>query len=145
MAKEKNNKKCIICGTVYSYCPVCGEDKNKPSWYMIFDSDNCNNIYDIVTGYRDAKYTIKEANELLKNCDLSKIDSEDFNETTRKQIKEILEINEIDSKAVDALIGKNAEKVVPVAEEIVEIEESQKSNDYNGSKRNGYNKHFNKK
>jgi len=150
MAREKLNKKCIICGTAYSYCPACGADRKKPSWYMIFDGDNCNNIYDIVTGYRDARYTIKEANEMLKNCDLSKLEDDGFNETTRKQIKEILGINEIAADVVDELVDGVVEETVPVVEEVVEeesvkVEEPQKQNNYNGNKYNGNNKHFNKR
>ena len=150
MAREKLNKKCIICGTAYSYCPACGADRKKPSWYMIFDGDNCNNIYDIVTGYRDARYTIKEANEMLKKCDLSKLEDDGFNATTRKQIKEILGINEIAADVVDELVEGVVEETAPVVEEVVEekpvkANESHKQNNYNGNKYNGNNKHFNKR
>lgn len=150
MAREKLNKKCIICGTAYSYCPACGADRKKPSWYMIFDGDNCNNIYNIVTGYRDGKYTVKEANELLKECDLSKIDNEDFNETTRRQIKEILGIDEIATDAVEELIGEVANDVptdeVPVDETVVEevVESDPKVKQDVNKNNNYYNKHFKK-
>lgn len=150
MAKNKLNKKCIICGTAYSYCPACGADRKKPSWYMIFDGDNCNNIYDVVTGYRDARYTIKEANEMLKKCDLSKLDNDEFNEATRRQIKEILGINEISNDAVSELIEDVVEKETPIVDEKIEkesdmVETPQKQNNYNGNKYHGNNMHFNKK
>jgi uncharacterized membrane protein YgaE (UPF0421/DUF939 family) len=90
----KNNKKCIICGTAYSYCPSCSRDMDKPSWYTLFHSDNCNNIYNIVTGYRDGLLTIAEAKTRLKTLDLSKIDDEGFNAKTREQIKKILSYND---------------------------------------------------
>ena len=37
----KNNRECIICGRSYHYCPTCGADVGKPTWYAIFDGQNC--------------------------------------------------------------------------------------------------------
>lgn len=89
---EKLNKQCIICGKMYSYCPSCHHDKNKPSWYAIFDGDNCYEIYNICTAYRDEKIDKKNAFEKIKKCDLSKLD--DFAESTKAQIKDIMSYRE---------------------------------------------------
>ena len=58
---KQNNRTCIICGKQYHYCPTCGEDSSKPTWYLIFDSQNCHDIYDVCTQYRDEKITAKKA------------------------------------------------------------------------------------
>ena len=89
---KQNNRICIICGKSYSYCPNCGEDVNKPSWYFIFDSQNCHDIYEVCTQYRDKKIDVKKAYELISKLDLSNI--EDFVEVTKNQIKEIIRLNE---------------------------------------------------
>ena len=89
---KKNNRKCIICGHSYHFCPTCGEDAGKPTWYFIFDGENCHNIYEVCTQYRDKKIDAKKAYELISKLDLSNI--EDFVEVTKNQIKEIIRLNE---------------------------------------------------
>ena len=89
---KKNNRKCCICGRSYSYCPTCGEDAGKPTWYFIFDGENCHDIYEVCTQYRDKKIDAKKAYELISKLDLSNI--EDFVEVTKNQIKEIIRLNE---------------------------------------------------
>jgi hypothetical protein len=154
----KNNKKCIICGTAYSYCPNCGADRKKPSWYAIFDGENCNNIYEILTGYRDGAITIDEAYNKLKDCDLTKINDEEFNVGTRQKIQEILASK--DEKFTEPVI-EVVEPVEETVEEVVEpatvveeviteeksevVEESKKQDNFKReNKFNGNNKHFNK-
>ena len=89
---KKNNRKCIICGHAYHFCPTCGEDAGKPTWYFIFDGENCHDIYEVCTQYRDGKIDVKKAYELISKLDLSNI--EDFVEVTKNQIKEIIRLNE---------------------------------------------------
>lgn len=89
---KKNNRKCIICGHSYHFCPTCGEDAGKPTWYFIFDGENCHDIYEVCTQYRDKKIDVKKAYELISKLDLSNI--EDFVEVTKNQIKEIIRLNE---------------------------------------------------
>ena len=89
---KKNNRKCIICGHAYHFCPTCGEDAGKPTWYFIFDGENCHDIYEVCTQYRDKKIDEKKAYELISKLDLSNI--EDFVEVTKNQIKEIIRLNE---------------------------------------------------
>lgn len=89
---KKNNRTCIICGRSYHFCPTCGEDAGKPTWYFIFDGENCHDIYEVCTQYRDKKIDVKKAYELISKLDLSNI--EDFVEVTKNQIKEIIRLNE---------------------------------------------------
>ena len=85
---KKNNRTCIICGQDYRYCSACGEDAGKPTWYFIFDSENCHDIYEVCVAYRDKLITQKEAYEKMSVLDTSKL--KDFAEVTQGQIKEIL-------------------------------------------------------
>ena len=85
---KKNNRKCIICGHSYHFCPTCGEDTGKPTWYFIFDGQNCHDIYEVCVAYRDNVITQKEAYEKMSVLDTSKL--KDFAEVTQAQIKEIL-------------------------------------------------------
>ena len=84
----KLNRTCIICGKKYSYCNNCQSDANKPTWYFIFDSQNCHDIYEVCTQYRDKEITVAQAYEKISKLDIS--DIKNFAESTRKQIEEIL-------------------------------------------------------
>ena len=95
---KKNNRKCIICGHSYHFCPTCGEDAGKPTWYFIFDGENCHNIYEVCTQYRDGKIDVKTAYETISLLDISNLD--DFAEATKTQIMEIMKYKE--DKDVDS-------------------------------------------
>ena len=149
MNKNKNNRKCIICGKEYSYCPVCGKDVKKPSWYTIFCSDNCNSIYEAVTTFRDGGCTVEAARDLLNGLDLKAVDNDEFNATTRKQIKDILSFNEKKDEVVEPVaeevVEEKVEAVEPVVEEVKEVvkEKKEEKKSFNGSnqsfKKNNYN------
>lgn len=85
---KRNNRTCIICGKEYQYCPTCGSDVGKPSWYFIFDGENCHEIYETCVAYRDKVITTAEAYEKISKLDLSGL--EDFAPSTKAQIEEIL-------------------------------------------------------
>lgn len=119
MRSSKNSKKCLICGSSYSYCPNCGSTENY--WKMTFCSENCLSLYRITTGLRDGLYTLDEAYNLLKDCDTSVIDSESFNEDTKKIIERILnsQVSPVVEKVKD--IFENMDNTV-VEEEVIESE-----------------------
>jgi len=107
---KRNNRECIICKTPYHYCPTCGEDSGKPSWYHIFDSQNCHDIYEVCTQYRDKIIDAETAYNLISKLDLSKIDA--FAESTRLQIEEIKKIHEEATVNVAVVVEeKNIESV----------------------------------
>ena len=108
---KKNNRTCIICGENYAYCPHCGEDANKPTWYFIFDGQNCHDIYEVCTQYRDGEIDANVAYEKISKLDISNI--KNFAEATRIQIEEILakgkDVNSV-SKKVKTNNTKNENK-----------------------------------
>lgn len=109
---KRNNRECIICKTPYHYCPTCGEDSGKPSWYHIFDGQNCHDIYEVCTQYRDNVIDAETAYNLISKLDLSKIDA--FAESTRLQIEEIKKLHE--ETAIKENVVVKEEKVETVKE-----------------------------
>ena len=75
---KKNNRTCIICGNSYHFCPTCGEDAGKPTWYFIFDGQNCHDIYEVCTQYRDGEIDAKVAYEKISKLDISNTFIADF-------------------------------------------------------------------
>lgn len=68
MSKEKI---CAVCYKSYEYCPVCGKDKDKPTWMFTFCSENCHDIYLITSSYANHKLTANKAKNRLDKLDLS--------------------------------------------------------------------------
>lgn len=116
----KLNRKCIICGTRYSYCPHCSEDTNKPTWMAIFCGENCKDIYTTLDDFRDGRISREDAQTVLNGLDLSPIEKlpknfqEIFNEIiVKKDIEAMDETVEDTADAVDITeFDKNNEEVI---------------------------------
>lgn len=89
MANKNNNRKCVICNKIYSFCPNgCAEDKGKPAWMAVFDSENCKDIYyTCVNAEVGNSLTKAEAKKRLKKLDLSNV--ENFNPVVKSWIEDI--------------------------------------------------------
>lgn len=116
----KLNRKCIICGTRYSYCPHCSEDANKPTWMAIFCGENCKDIYTTLDDFRDGRISKEDAQTVLNGLDLSPIEKLPknfqgiFNEIiVKKDIEAMDETVEDTADAVDITeFDKNNEEVI---------------------------------
>lgn len=100
----KDNKTCILCGKKYSYCSRCSEFDHLPRWMECYCSENCKNIFNILSGYTMKDYTKEEAKSLLEKCDLSY--KSDFHHTNQEYINSIMadEITTLDETTVDETI-----------------------------------------
>lgn len=99
----KTNRTCIICKNQYHYCPNCGADAGKPTWYFIFDGQNCHDIYEVCTQYRDKEIDAETAYQLISKLDLSK--HENFAESTKLQIEEIMNLHN-DTVVTETVVEK---------------------------------------
>lgn len=81
------NKKCLVCGTAYSYCSTCAEYRNMPRWMSTFHSDNCRKIFNTVSSYLSKSIDATKAKEVLDTCDLTNKDS--FSPNVNKVINEV--------------------------------------------------------
>lgn len=88
----KNNKTCILCGKVYSFCNRCEEFDHLPRWMAIYCSDNCRNIFSTLTEYNAGNITKEQAAVELSKCDLS--DKEHFHHFNQKKIDEIFDVKD---------------------------------------------------
>ena len=80
-------RKCLVCGKVYEYCKGCNPET--PSWKAIFDSQNCHDIFEVMS----SSMSDGEKKELLGTLDLSGL--EKFDEGIKTQIKALDETSEI--------------------------------------------------
>lgn len=106
------NRTCHVCGKRYYYCSSynCDRSRGKPRWMVMFDEENCLNIWQALSERfqktrkaeeflklgqitesdlsRIKSEAIREAAEKLNSYDLSGL--EDFVPQIRKEIEEIL-------------------------------------------------------
>lgn len=65
------NRKCVCCGTAYSYCPDCSNaDKLAPSWKATFCSEDCMTIWTTCTKFNMGRLTKPEAKETISALNL---------------------------------------------------------------------------
>lgn len=65
-----SKRKCIICGEMYSYCPNCSNVE--PAWKFLFDSKNCEAIWEQFNAYRTGAQDATKTEKELGLLDLSK-------------------------------------------------------------------------
>lgn len=86
----KPNRECFTCGTPYYYCPGCESSKAhpRPSWYVMFDCQDCRDIFNILTEYSLNRLTREEAGQRLSAFDVCAKNS--FTPVIRRELEEIL-------------------------------------------------------
>ena len=124
----KLNRKCIICGTRYSYCPHCSEDTNKPTWMAIFCGENCKDIYTTLDDFRDGRMSKEDAQVVLNGLDLSPIEKlpknfqEIFNEIIVKKDIETMDEATIDEATEDTADAVDITELNNNNEEVIQDE-----------------------
>lgn len=79
---------CFCCGKEYKYCPHCPGDQVKPSYFFMFDSENCQTIFESLQKYAVEEITAEECLGQLKECDLT--DMKDFIPSVRESLQAVL-------------------------------------------------------
>ena len=77
---------CTCCGKTYSYCPSCG---NGPSWKMLYDTETCKDIMNIVSGYNMNLISKNQATESLQKINIGNIAT--YNDNVAKTLIELSE------------------------------------------------------
>lgn len=122
----RNNKTCILCGNKYSYCSGCAEFDHLPRWMECYCSENCKDIFNILSSYNMNHKTKEEAKALLEKCDLTMTDTySEFNKNCINSIMADETIKPVDTAGkittVDEPIMNTPE---PLPETTVTVDES---------------------
>ena len=120
---EKINATCSICGKGYHKCLSCKDKIKVEPWKMYTDTSEHYKISQIVKGFYNGVYSKGEANDRLKNVDLSGLDG--FLPHIKKIIEDIIKEDE---KIVVEAISENDEI------KSVTIEKEEKNNIVNDIK-----------
>lgn len=106
---KKGLRTCCVCRKEHLFCPQCRpEDRNKPTWYFAYCSENCKDIYTVTSNYEDKKISADDAKTQLDKLDLSHIAN--FGESYQKAIMKINENATSVKKVVEVI--KEDESVI---------------------------------
>ena len=86
---KKGLRTCCVCHKEYSFCLCNPEDRNKPTWYFAYCSENCKDIYTATSDYENGNISADEAKTQLDRLDLSQIAN--FGESYQMAIMKINE------------------------------------------------------
>ena len=93
---KKRTRKCIVCGTEYTYCNNCKNHASQPSWMAIYHDENCRNIMNIATEYMAGNIAKEEAKEQLDLCNLK--NKKNFKESVVRAVDEIYSVKKSSKK-----------------------------------------------
>lgn len=84
---------CKVCGASYSYCPQCKEDFYKPTWYFMFCSQKCKDVFEILSACEVGNLSFEETKKSLNKI-ITTDDLERFDPFMAEQIRDILTYKE---------------------------------------------------
>lgn len=122
------NRKCLACGTKYSYCPDCSRsDALKPTWYSEFCGESCKDLWLTLTRYNMNRLTKPEAKSIISELDLKPIETyaqcvqRDYTKVMaeekkakrgkRIEIKPVDEAADIEQSIIESIIEESHEVV----------------------------------
>lgn len=100
-----NNRICLCCKTAYEYCGTCRKGVDLPAWRNLFDTENCKDVFQIVSDYEQKAIDKAKAKKMLETCDTK----QHFKTEIKKVVDEILEeekkpvIKKTENKKVDVV------------------------------------------
>ena len=97
----KNVRKCYTCGAEYDYCPSCSNAMGGPAWKLLWDKEECKDIFEALSAYNLELATAAEVKEVLDAYGVNSYDG--FKPSIRRQLQKIVPASgqksvDIDSK-----------------------------------------------
>lgn len=87
---KRGARNCIICGKEYRYCPNCGADNKDETWRYLYDSEECMNVFNILSRFKNGHIGKEEAKSQFKALKISR--DKKFTAEIQKQIDDILKV-----------------------------------------------------
>ena len=124
-------RKCISCGTKYSYCPDCSRaDALKPTWYSEFCGESCKDIWLTLTRYNMNRLTKAEAKSIISELAIKPIDS--YVQCVQRDYAKVMEEDKkpkrgkrVEIQPIDEVTDIPTEVVESVVKDLVEIKYEQ--------------------
>lgn len=110
------NRVCLTCGRAYDFCGSCPSSANLPMWKNIYDTEDCMNVFHIVSDYAQGVLTKDIAKERLIKYDLSS----PYREKIKLYIDEIMAKEKVETDVCKNIENETIEDVVEPTTEAVE-------------------------
>lgn len=114
---KKNNKKCPVCETIYTYCPSCTEFEHQPKWRNMWDKSECKDIWNAVSKFYVEGVSPVETRDELLACELKNV----VNANLKASIDNIFELAETVEKIEES--GDKEEEKETTDEVVVKDED----------------------
>lgn len=96
------NRVCKTCGKNYFFCSNCDKTLNSPQWMLMWCSENCKAVFEIVSDYAQKRLSKQDAKKKLEKCNL-KVEYT-FTEKIRNYIEEIMAEEKVETKEVKPIV-----------------------------------------
>ena len=110
---EKNNATCSICDKKYYKCVSCKGKASAEPYKMYCCSSDHYKVFQVIRGFNNGVYTKDEANDKLKNINLS--DLSKFRSHIKKIVKEIMKVEKNVEPVVQEVADKSVIEIMDVA------------------------------
>lgn len=106
----KSMRKCTLCPShVYEYCNKCKPNSLIEPWRLLYDSETCRDVYNILSEFAFGRKTALEARKELEQYNVPS--KEEMNSSLRKNLEDIY-------AQTEELYSKNSEE--KIEKEIIE-------------------------
>lgn len=118
---QKQTRTCCVCHNNYTFCPVCNsEDRNKPTWYFAYCSENCRDIYKVTSDYENGQINAYDARLILDKLELTNL--QNFGESYQKTVARInKDMTEKNVEKNDKPVISNKDYKKPQIKKVVKI------------------------
>lgn len=103
------NRKCILCGKEYKFCSNCSDQHLKDeTWRNIYCSENCKNIFNILSMNANGHVNDASAKDMLSKLDLTNLNQ--YREDFKQQINKIQRAEQPTHKFEEKPVVKQEDK-----------------------------------
>lgn len=116
----KANRTCYCCGREYYYCTSCPDDRRDPRIYVMWDSESCREIFNVLTSESTKKITTLECKEKLIELGVTKETA--LKENVRKHVDRVMSYEKEVVKIEEVVLDNVSEETIAL-EETMQVKE----------------------
>ena len=87
----KKIRKCYTCGAEYDYCPGCANSSGGPEWKLLWDKEECKDIFEALSAYNLDLATADDVADVLDAYEVKSYDG--FKDNIKAELQKIVPIS----------------------------------------------------